>query len=154
MKRQEVEGRDRRGEGLGGSDADLGPGVDVQDPVRLAREGAPDHVADGDHGGALGLGGLHRAEGVRRLPGLRQGHDQRVRADLRVPVPELRADVRLGGQPGEALDDLAPHESRVVRGAARDQHDARDPAQLLPGEVEIRQEAVPVSGGSGRGRCR
>ena len=146
VQRQQVEGRHRRGEGLRRGDADLGPGVDVQDPVRLARQRAADGVADGDDRGALGLGGLDRAEGIRRLPRLRERHDQGVGADLRVAVPELRADVRLGGDAGKALDHLAPHLGRVVRGAARDQDDAREPAQLLPGEVQIRQEAVPGLG--------
>ncbi len=123
---QQVERDERRGERLGRRDPDLGPRVRVERAGGLARERRAHHVGDADDGRALGAGRLDRAEGVRGLPRLRERDDERLGPEHRVAVAVLRAQVHLGGDPGEALQHEAADDGRVIRRAAGHQDDSLD----------------------------
>ena len=136
---EEIAGHQGGGEGLGGGDPDLGAGVGVEGAGGLARQRGADHVRDAHDRGALGPGGLDRAQGVRGLSGLRERDDEGLRAHHRVAVAELGPDVDLGGDPGQALHHEAPDDGRVIGGAARDQDDSLNARDHVGIELHVGQ---------------
>ncbi len=88
-QRQQVEGHDLGGEGLGGGDPDLRARVGIERPGGFPRQGGADHVGDGQDGAALQLGGLDGAQGVGGLSGLGDRHQESLGAHHGVAVPEL-----------------------------------------------------------------
>ncbi len=126
-------------EALGGSDADLRPGVGVDHRVRLARDGGPVGVADRQHPGALLAGVPDGHQGVCGLPGLADGHDQGGRPDDRIAVAELAGQFHLARDPGPVLDRVLGHQAGVEGGAAGDHHDLVHTAQLGFGDADLVQ---------------
>ena len=102
----------------------------------LAPDGAADHV-DGPHDlAALALELLHGHQRVARLAGLRDGDVQRVRVHDRAAVAELAGRLGVGGDAGELLDQVRAHLPRVVGGAAAEELDPLDVAQLAGVQVD------------------
>ncbi len=134
-----------------------GPGAGVEHRVALARDLAAVGVADRQHLGLLLLGVPHRFERVGGLAGLRDRDHQRAAVQHRVAVAELAGQLDLDGQPGPVLDRVLGQQPGVVRGAAGDDEDLVDLAQLLVGEAllvehdaavdEVAQQGVGDRGG-------
>mmetsp|Transcript_9771 Transcript_9771/g.22976 ORF Transcript_9771/g.22976 Transcript_9771/m.22976 type:complete len:347 (+) Transcript_9771:137-1177(+) len=125
LERDHAHDADLRGEGLGRGDADLGPGVQVDAAVRLARNGRAHRVADAHGQAAVTLGKRDGGEGVGGLARLRDGDDDVRLVHDGVAVPELGGVLDLDGDLGEVLDHVLAGEGRVPRGAARADDDAR-----------------------------
>ncbi|KAI3475145.1 hypothetical protein L1887_63506 [Cichorium endivia] len=104
--------------GLGGGDADLGAGVDVDTAVSLARHGGADGVDDAETEGAALEAVAEREDGVGGLTGLRDKDADVVTEDGRLAVEEVRGELDRDGDLGELLKDGTGGEARVVRGAA------------------------------------
>ena len=156
---QQIEGDQRRGERLGRRHPDLGPRVGVERSGGLARERRPHHVGDADDGRALGAGRLDRAERVRGLARLRERDHEGLGPEDRVAVAVLRAQVHLGGDPGEALQHEAADDGRVIGRAAGHQDDSLNPGDDLGIELHVGQHHgaalrlhAPPHGVGGRAR--
>ena len=152
VEREDEESRELRGEGLGGGDTDLGPGVGGDGSVGSAGDGGADDVADAEGLGSLvdelGLGG----DGVGGLAGL--GDEQADGAGVGdgVAVAILAGVVDVDGEAGEALDHELSGESGVPGGAAGGDGDLGGVADLVVGEVEIVEVDVPgVEGDAAEG---
>src|SRR2546423_1663356 len=63
----------------------------------------------------------------------------------RVAVAPLAGDVRLDGDPSPLLDDVAADDARVVGGAAGENDDAAQVAELLVGQAEALEHEVSVA---------
>ena len=140
--REDHERRDLGHERLGRGDRDLGPGLEEEDPVRLAGDRAADRVRDRDDGRTALAREAGRGDGVGRLAGLGHGDDQGPAVDRRRVVAELRPDRRPGRDPDPVLDRRCPDQRRVVGRAAGDQLDPVDlpdrvlePLELLEPDV-------------------
>ena len=130
---------DLRRERLGGGDADLGPGVQVDAAVGLAGDGAADDVARCRASGGPCASHSRRAASVSAVsPDWRDGEDERVSVDRRVAVAELAGVLDLDRDAGELLDQVLADQGRVPAGAAGGEDDA----------VDLR--AAAAASGSGR----
>ena len=67
-------------------------------------------------------------------PDWRDRHDQRGAVQHRVAVAELTSELDLDGQPGPVLDGVLRQQAGVVGGAAGDDEDLVDLAQVLVGQ--------------------
>ena len=132
VERQQVQGHQLRGEGLGRGDADLGPGVGVDGPVALPRRHAADDVADGQAARALPPRLAQRRQGVGGLTRLGDRHGQRRRTGERLAVAVLGPVVHVHRQAGEPFDQELADQRRVPRRAAGHQ---RDPVDAAKGAV-------------------
>ena len=113
------------GQRLGRRHRHLGPGVQVDPAVALARDRAADDVDQADDPAALAPDLLHGEQGVDGLAGLADRDVQRVRLDDRVAVAELARRLGVGRDPGQLLDQRGAHLADVVRrAAAQDLHPA------------------------------
>ena len=129
-----------RRERLGGGDADLRAGVQIDAAVGLAGDRAADDVADRQRRMALAL---HLAEGgqrVGRLAALRDGEQQRVGVERRIAVAELAGVLDLDRNAGELLDQVLADQGRVPAGAAGGEDDAVDRPQLLRREIQAAED--------------
>ncbi len=133
----EVAGDELGQERLGGGDRDLRPGVGVEHGVGLARDGRAVGVADGQHPGPLLLGVAQRHQRVHGLAGLGDRDDQRGPVEHRVAVAELAGQLDLARDPGPVLDGVLGDQPGVVRGAAGDDEDLVDVAQVLVGQAHL-----------------
>ena len=88
---------------------------------------------------------LHRLDRVARLARLRDADHERALVDHRVAVDPLARDVRLDRDARPLLDHVAADDAGVVRGAARDDHDAAQVAQLVLGHAEPVEHEVAVA---------
>ena len=88
---------------------------------------------------------LQRLDRVARLAGLRDPDDEVVLVDHRVPVDPLARDVELDRHARPLLDDVPADDARVVRGAAGEQDDAAEVADLLVVHAQAleHERAVP-----------
>jgi hypothetical protein len=136
------------GVGLGGGDADLGSGVDVNAAVGLARDRAAHRVGDADDERAALLAVSQRQDGVGRLARLRHKEADVVAEDGRVAVEEVAGQLDHHGQLGELFEELTRGERAVVAGAARDQHEttrALDLAQVVRNAAQCHAHVVQVA---------
>mmetsp|Transcript_35379 Transcript_35379/g.88069 ORF Transcript_35379/g.88069 Transcript_35379/m.88069 type:complete len:317 (+) Transcript_35379:1089-2039(+) len=145
LERDHREGEDLRGEGFGRGDADLRPGVQVDSPVRLARDRGADLVAHADAEALVLLGELQRGEGVRRLPRLRDCDEDILLEENRVAVSELGAVLDLDRDAREVLDQVLAEQRGVPRGAARHDDDASGGSQPVHVHGEAAQEELPLA---------
>ena len=136
LQRDEDEQRDLRGERLRRRDADLEPAARVEHRVDLARDLRAHLVRDRDGARAVLAREPHRGDRVARLARLRDPDHERVLREHRVAVDPLARDVRLDRDARPLLDDVAADDAGVVRGAAREDDDAAQVADLLVGEPE------------------
>ena len=114
VHRQDEQRGQLAGERLGGSHADLRPGVRVEGAGGLARDHGAHHVADGQRLRAFLLGLALRGQRVGRLARLRDHHRQRVVADDRIAVAELAAVIHLHRDARQLLDhELAGQRRRA-----------------------------------------
>ena len=96
---------------------------------------------------------LQGPQRIRRLAGLREGHDQGVRTSERLPVPELARLLHAALHPGQRLEPVAGHEPRVVGGAAGDDLHGADPVEHRGGartERRLQHPAFVATAGEGR----
>jgi len=137
VQREDEERGELRGEGLGGGDADLGPGVGGDGSAGAAGDGGADDVADGEGLGSfvdeLGLGG----DGVCGLAGLGDEQADGVGVGDGVAVAILAGVVDVDGETSEALDHELTCESGVPGGAAGGDGDLRGAADVVGCEVEV-----------------
>ncbi len=133
----EVAGHQLGEEALGRGHGDLGAGVRVEHGVGLARDGRAVGVADREHPGLLVLGVPQRHEGVHGLAGLADDDDQGGAVQDRVAVAELAGQLDLDRDAGPVLDGVLGDQAGVVGGAAGDDEDLVDVAQLLVGEPDL-----------------
>ena len=138
-ERDHVARRHRRREGLRGCHADLGSGVDVERPRRLARQRRSDPVGDPQHRRPAGARRLDGAQRVIRLSRLGDGDDQRVRSEDEVAVAELGGDVHFRGKSCEPLDHEPSDERGVVRRAAGDEDRPPEPPDAPRIQMRVRQ---------------
>ena len=137
MEREELEQGDLGGVALGGRNADLRAGSCVKHAVCLTCQQRVDHVGQGNGLGTAALCLAQRVERVDGLPGLADGHDERLLAENRVPVAELARDLDLSRHPGPALEGYPTAQASVEGRAAADQHHPLDPVELGLGEPEV-----------------
>ncbi len=136
VQRQQRESETLRGVGLGGRDADFRAGVQVDASVRFLRDGAADHVADGQGGMALAF---HFAQGRQRIGGftaLGDRKQQRPVIDRRIAVTQLAGVLDFHRQPGQFFDRVFAHERRMPTRAARRQDDAIHAPQFARGQIQ------------------
>src|SRR5207302_5197519 len=129
-----------RRESLGGGDADLRPGMRVEDVVRLAGDRRSDYVADGEPARSPRLGLAEAAQRVGGLAALRDGDAEGARIDERLAVAELARQIDLDRDAGEGLDHELAGERGVPARAAGDDVDlvqARDRLGVEVAPVEI-----------------
>lgn len=140
VEREDEEGGELGGEGLGGGDTDLGAGVGGDGSGGSSGNGSSDDVADGEGFGAFGdefgLGG----EGVGGLTGLGDEEADGVGVGDGVAVTVLGGVVDVDGEAGEALDHELSGESGVPGGAAGGDGDLGGVADVVVGEVEVVDE--------------
>ncbi|MPM70208.1 hypothetical protein SDC9_117161 [bioreactor metagenome] len=105
--------------------------MSVDDCVRFARDRGAVGIADGDDLGALDAGMPDGHQGVGGLAGLTDGDAQRLRIDDRIAVAELGGHLDLAGHPRPVLDGVFGDHPGVVGGAAGDDHDLVDTAQVF-----------------------
>ena len=137
--------RDLRRERLRCGDADLEPGARVEHRVDLARDLRAHHVRDRDRARALLARELHRLDRVARLAGLRDADHERAGVEHRVAVDPFARDVGLDRHARPLLDRVPRDDAGVVRGAAGDDHDAAQVAQLVLGHAEAVEHEVAVA---------
>src|SRR4051795_7015269 len=126
LQRNQGEQRNLRRERLRRRDTDLEPGARVQNGVDLARHLRSELVRDRERTRPLLPRELHRRNRVGGLPGLGDPDDERVFRQHGIPVTPLACDVRLDGDTGPLLDDVATDDGSVIGGAAGDDHDATE----------------------------
>ena len=139
LQADQVHRRDLRDECLGRRDADLEAGPRVQDAVGVTRRLAAEDVRDRQHLRAAAAREAHRRERVGGLTGLRDTDHEVVGTDHRVAIAVLRGDVHLDRDARPLLDRVAAYEAGVVRGPARDDHDAAARGQLVVGDADVAQ---------------
>ena len=144
VEREQVAGDQLGQEALGRRDADLGPGVGVDDGVGLARDRRAVGVADRQHLRPLGPRVPDRLQRVGGLARLADRDDERGVVEDRVAVAELGGELDLDRHPGPVLDGVLRDHAGVERRAARDDDDLVDVAQLLVGEPHLVEVQVPL----------
>ena len=144
-QRDQRQQRDLRRERLRRGDTDLEAAARVQDRVGLARDLRPHQVRDRERPRALLLRELHRVDRVARLTRLRDADHERVLREHRVAVDPLARDVGLDREARPLLDDVAADDAGVVRGAARDDHDAAQVLDLEIGQADALEEELAVA---------
>ena len=134
---QQGEGRELGGEGLGGGDPDLRPGMGQERPRRFAGQHRALHVADADGQGALALGLAEGGQGVRGLAALADGHGQGVRVHDGRAVAELASVVHLGGDSRDLLEQELAHERGVPARPAGEEHHPPHVLEPLGGLAQL-----------------
>ena len=133
---EQADQRHLRSEGLRGGDADLHPAARVERRLRLPRDLRPHEVRDRERPRPALARELDRIDGVARLARLGDPDHERVLREHRVAVDPLARDVRLDRDAGPLLEDVAADDSGVVGGAAGDDHDPAQVADLELGQAE------------------
>ena len=125
VDRDQHQRRELRGEALVDATPISGPGVGVERAVRRARDRRVDHVADRQHRGAARSRLLDRRQRVGGLALLARSRrpDRRGRPPDRGSGTRWPGRPRTGCAPALSIRNL-PTRRRVVRRAAREQHDA------------------------------
>ena len=136
LEREEAEQSDLCGERLRGRDTDLHPAAGVERRLGLARDLRAHEVRDRERPGAAFPRELDRVDGVARLARLRDADHERVLREHGIPVDPLARDVRLDRDARPLLEDVAADDPGVVRGAAGDDHDAAEVADLELGQAQ------------------
>ena len=103
----------------------------------------PDGVRDGQHAGLLVLRVAHGHERVHGLAGLGDGDDERGAVEHRVAVAELGGELDLAGDARPVLDGVLGDEPGVVGGAAGDDEDLVDVAEVLVGHADLVEDDLP-----------
>ena len=118
-QRQHQKGRKLRGEGLRGSNADLGTGPREKGHVAFPHEGA---VVDiGDHEARKEFAGLGETQGGERVGGLTalgNGDEKRIGMGHAPAIAELRGNFDLAGNPGDILEPVPRDEPGMIARAA------------------------------------
>lgn len=96
-----------RGVSLGGSDANLGTGVDVDSAVRFARDGGSDDVDDTDVESSALEAVAHGEDRVGRLSRLGNEDADVVAEDGGLAVEEVGGELDRDGDLGQLLEDGA-----------------------------------------------
>ena len=140
---EEGQGGHLADERLGRGDADLGPGVEVEDAVRAAGHRGVRVVGDGQDGPGLLPGGAEGGQGVGRFARLGDAEDERPAVHDEVARAELGGVFDLDGDVGQRLEEVLPDEAGVVGRAAGDEDDARGLPEGLRGEAGVVEEDPP-----------
>lgn len=140
MEGEEGEDADLRGEGFGRADADFGTGVEVERAVGFAAEGGVLDVADTEDAGTSPFGFAHGGEGVGRLARLADGDDEGVIGEDRVSVARFGSDLHRGRDPNEVFEEERAEPAGVGGGAAAEEPDVAEVAELFFGEVEVEMD--------------
>ena len=121
LERQQRERDHLARERLGGRDADLRTGVQVDAAVVLARDRRAHHVHEAERLRAAALRLAHGRQRVGRFARLRDDDAQRLVGDDRVAVAELRRVLHLAADARMLLDHhLADQRAVPARAARRD----------------------------------
>ena len=145
LERDQRQERDLSGERLRRRDADLEAGARIEDSVDLTCDLRAELVGDRERSRALLAREPHCSDRVGRLAGLRDPDHERVLRQHGVAVTPLARDVRLDGNARPLLDDVAPDDAGVVRGAACDDHDPAQVLDLQLVEPDPFQDELPAS---------
>ncbi len=92
-----------------------------------------------------------RRQRVRRLPGLADHDNQRPLIHNRVTVAELRGKEHLHRDTRQPFQHIFPRNTRMIRRAARDDHNLADRPDLLVGHMELFNYDFSVF--NPRGKC-
>ena len=141
---QHIHHGDLSGIPLGGGHGDLRASPGIDHVVGQLGNGAAHHVHDGQHAGPTGLALLHGGDGIRRLAGLRDDHQQGVLIHQGVAVAQLGSQVGLHRNTAQLLDDVFAHTAGIERRAAGGDHNFVDLLQVLIREGEVIQDDLPV----------
>ena len=136
LRGERGEHRELAGERLGRGDADLGPRVDRQQQVRLARHRAGRHVDDRRDGLPLRLAIAQRGERVGGLAALRDKQREPALGQRRFAVTELARHIDIDRHARELFDPVLADHAGVIGGAARDDGHALDAGEI---EIHLRQ---------------
>ena len=94
--------------------------------------------------GAQASGLPQCGQGVQRLPGLADDHDQGMLVHQGVHVPELRGQGHLYGNAGHPLQVVLAHHAHMPAGAAGDDVDFLQAADVVVAEVEVLKVHRPL----------
>ena len=111
---QEIKSDQLGGVGLCGGHGDLRSSPRVHDIVRLPGNGASHYVYDTKHSHALGLSLPQSRQRICRLSGLAHHDEKRALLKDRIPVAELRSQIHLHRDPGQALKHILTCHACVV----------------------------------------
>ncbi len=121
-------------------------GAGVEHRVGVAGRLAAHHVGHRQHPGAVLARQAHRRQRVGGLTGLGDADHQVALADHRVAVAVLGGDVHLDRHPRPLLDRVTADQAGVVGGAAGDDDDPLDAAQVVVVEFEFGEVDAVVGG--------
>ena len=143
LQRDQGQQRDLRSECLRRGDADLEAAARVDRGIRLARDLRAHEVRHRKRARSAIARELDRVDGVARLARLRDADHERVLRQHRVAVDPLARDVGLDRDARPLLDDVAPDDACVIRGARSDDDDAAEILDLRLGHAErVEHEVV------------
>ena len=106
----------------------------------FARDHGAHHIADGQRFGALLFGLALGGERIRRFSRLADADDQRAIVDNGVAIAEFAAVIHFHGNPGQPLDHEFAGQAGVPTGAAGNNLDAAEIAELLLGDGHFVEE--------------
>ena len=119
-----------RGVGFGGGDTDFRSGLGEQRGVAFADEAAAGNIANREGLAAHAAGHADRGEGVGGFAGLRNRYDKGIGTDLRVAVAEFAGDIDFHRDIRKVLDEQLAIHAGMAGGAAGNDHDAVQAAQV------------------------
>ena len=136
---------------LGGGHGDLRPGPSVQHVIRLSGDGAAHHIDDGQGPAAPALGLPHGGHSVQGFSRLADDDDQSLFVHQRITVPELGGQHHLHRAAQQLFPAVLAHYAHMVAGAAGDDVNPGEVADVLRRQMQIVQHhtAVPDAGGDG-----
>ena len=146
---QQGQHRDLGGEGFGGRNADLRPGMHVHPAVAFTGDGAGDIITNAQRPVAFALAFAHGSECIRRFAALADGKNDGVFVHRHVAVAKFTGKFDLGGKVCQAFQDVFADHRGVARGAATGEDDALDIAQFRGRHVE----AAELGGGFLHGKA-
>ena len=121
--------------------------MQVDSAVGLLRDTASHHVTNRQRRMALALHFPQGRQRVGRFSALRDGKQQRVALQRRIPIAKLAGVFHLDRQSRQRLDLIFAHQGRVPTGAAGGHHDAVYLAELPGRQVqpaEVRRRLIHV----------
>ena len=118
--------------------------MQVNSPIRLARDRAADHVHDSHHPAARRSCRAHRFQRIGGFTGLRDGDSQRA-GKRQLPAITIFGRVfDHDRQACQLFNEVTTNEPGVPRRSAPDDHDAIDAGTRFSGKIETVEPRRPI----------